>query len=467
MLTEPQRQTLLELHAKGMGIRQIARTLHHSRHTVRRVLSEGSQPPPRPETSAPPALSSRLPELFCKAQENVVRLQALLREQEGLEVPYSTLTYWVRQAQLREPLPQRTGHYTFAPGEEMQQDTSPHRLVIGGTTLTAQCAGLVLAFSHYAFVQYYPAFTRFEAQVFLNAGFGFFGGAARRCLIDNTSVLVAAGSGPDALIAAPMARFGECFGVRFVPHAIGHADRKAQVERLFHYVEHNFLPGRTFADWHDLNAQARHWCEQVANQKVKRSLGTAPRAAFEQERPFLQPLPAHCPPVCVIVPRVVDTEGYVHLQTNRYSVPERLLGKQVDVYQYFEEVVVCFAGKIVARHPRAIGQRERRLTAAGHHRPLGGRERRREPSPQQQALLQDAPPPLTQYVEALVAHAPGRGAARLKRLLQLKRTYPTEPFLGAIAQALAYGLYDIGRLEALILKQVRGEFFLIQEGDAD
>ena len=48
MLTEPQCQPILELHAKGMGIRRIARTLNRSRHTVRWVLSEGKSPPPRP-----------------------------------------------------------------------------------------------------------------------------------------------------------------------------------------------------------------------------------------------------------------------------------------------------------------------------------------------------------------------------------------------------------------------------------
>lgn len=389
----------------------------------------------------------------------------MLREQHDLEVPYSTLTYWVRQAQLREPLPQRAGRYEFEPGQEMQHDTSPHRLEVGGRAVLGQCAGLVLGFSHYAFVQYYPTFTRFEAQVFLNEAFAFLGGTARRCTIDNTSVLVASGSGPGALIAAPMEGFGERFGVQFIPHAIGHADRKAHVERLFHYVEHNFLPGREFADWQDLNAQARQWCEQVANQKVKRSLGTSPRAAFEQERPALQPLPAHCPPVCRIVHRVVDTEGYVSLDTNRYSVPERLLGKQVDVYKYFAEVVVCFAGKVVASHARFIGQRDRRATTKGHHRPLGARDRRQAPPPQQQALLRDAPAVLEQYVQALVRHAPGRGAARLKRLLHLKRSYPAEPFLAAIEQALTYGLFDIGRLEVLILKRVRGEFFLIGEGE--
>ena len=46
-----------------------------------------------------------------------------------------------------------------------------------------------------------------------------------------------------------------------------------------------------------------------------------------------------------------------------------------------------------------------------------------------------------------------------------RRTYPTEPFLAAVAQALTYGLYDLTRLESLILKQVRGAFFQLPEGD--
>ncbi|WP_295461110.1 hypothetical protein [uncultured Thiodictyon sp.] len=98
----------------------------------------------------------------------------------------------------------------------------------------AQCAGLILGFSRYAFIQYYPRFTRFEAQVFLQDAFAFLGGTCARCTIDNTSVLVAAGSGPGAAIAAPMEHFGQRFGVQFVPHAIGHPDRKAHIERLFH-----------------------------------------------------------------------------------------------------------------------------------------------------------------------------------------------------------------------------------------
>lgn len=462
MLSELQLQTIIQLHQKGMGIRAISRILGHSRTTVRRALA-GSSPSDGP-TSNSPANTLPLPALYSKAQGNVVRMQELLREQEGLEVPYSTLTHWVREAGLRDS-PPRVGHYDFAPGQEMQHDTSPHRVRLGAQVCTAQCAALILGFSRYAFIQYYPCFTRFEAQVFLQEAFTFLGGVCSRCTIDNTSVLVVGGSGAGATIAAPIVELGRRVGCQFIPHEVGDPDRKAHVERLFHYVETNFLAGREFADWTDLNAQARVWCEQVANQKIKRSLGTSPRAALEQERPYLKALPAHLPPVYALVHRVVDTEGYVHLETNRYSVPERLLHKSVDLYKYAQEVVVLFQGKEVARHRRLIGERDRRATLPGHHRPLGVRERRSEPPPQQQALLQDAPPVLVQYVQGLILHSPGRGGARLKRLLHLRRSYPPEPFLGAITQALTYGLFDLTRLEALILKQVRGEFFQLSEDD--
>ena len=42
---------------------------------------------------------------------------------------------------------------------------------------------------------------------------------------------------------------------------------------------------------------------------------------------------------------------------------------------------------------------------------------------------------------------------------------PSGPFLAAIEQALRYGLFDLGRLEALILKQVAGDFFALDAGE--
>ena len=64
--------------------------------------------------------------------------------------------------------------------------------------------------------------------------------------------------------------------------------------------------------------------------------------------------------------------------------------------------------------------------------------------------------------------ARGRGVRALRRLLDLKRTYPSGPFLAAVDQALHFGLFDLQRLETLILKHVAGDFFnLEREADPD
>jgi len=96
--------------------------------------------------------------------------------------------------------------------------------------------------------------------------------------------------------------------------------------------------------------------------------------------------------------------------------------------------------------------------------PLGGRRQRPAPSPQEQQLSGQHDV-LDRYVAALKKRSPGRGVAKLKRLLSFKRTYPAAPFLAAIKQAAEYGLYDLNRLEALILKQVAGSFFDLEALD--
>ena len=395
----------------------------------------------------------------------MVRVQEILQSEYGQSLPYSTLTRIVRDLDLREDNKKpRAGTYEFGPGQEMQHDTSPHPVLLGEKKVKAQCAGLVLGYSRKLFIQYYPVFTRFEARVFLDAAFRFMDGACPRCIIDNTSVLVAHGSGPDADIAPEMERFGQIFGVKFIPHAIGDADRQAKIERNFSYVERNFLAGRTFTDWQDLNEQAQTWCVEVANQKVKRSIGMSPEAAYLMEKPHLLALPPYLPPVYQTFDRTVDVAGYVHVETNRYSAPERLIGKQVEVHKLWDHVEVFFKNQKVADHPRLLDKRETRITANGHHPPFN-RQRAHEGPCQEEKTLLGQQEWLDQYVQELKKHFSGRAIRPLRRVLDLKRTYPPEAFEKAVVQALHYGLYDLPRLEQMILSYVAGDFFTIDEDE--
>jgi Mu transposase-like protein len=450
------------LRAQGHTLREISRLLHLARNTVRRILR---CPPQEARGEAAVAAradahAARIAEAFGKARGNAVRARELLAEQ-GVAIAYSSLTRQVREAELR-PGKRRAGEYHPLHGAEMQHDTSPHRVMIGGRSVTAQCASLVLACSRRLFAQYYPRYTRFEAKHFLLEAVRFMQGAAQVCIIDNTSVILAAGSGADAIVAPEMAAFARTLGFEFRAHRVNHPDRKARVERPFAYLETNFLVAREFQDFEDLNQQALRWCHDVANQKPKRALGMSPDAAYLIEKPHLQALPAVLPPVYEPLARDVDLHGFVSVDTNRYSVPDRLVGKPVSVHKYLAEIQVWHRGTLIATHARRIGERDARHTLPGHHRVPNRRDAR--PAPER-LLLGDDHPAIAGYAAALKQR--GRGLQTLRRLLEMKRTYPAEPFLAAVEQALRYGLFDLGRLEALVLKFAAGEFFRLPKAGED
>lgn len=58
-------------------------------------------------------------------------------------------------------------------------------------------------------------------------------------------------------------------------------------------------------------------------------------------------------------------------------------------------------------------------------------------------------------------------ALLLRQLLRLLRDYPREAFLGAIEEASRYGLYDLDRVERMILRRVRREYFRLEEEEDD
>jgi hypothetical protein len=111
-----------------------------------------------------------------------------------------------------------------------------------------------------------------------------------------------------------------------------------------------------------------------------------------------------------------------------------------------------------------IGMRDGESLIDEHHSIPRRRKAGSGPSPYERDLV-GRDPILDRYVEALKQRSPGRSVVKLRRLLQLQRRYPTKPFLAAIGLALHYRLFDLARLERLILQRVAGDFFDF-DGDA-
>jgi transposase len=464
MLDQGVRAAILSLQAKGAGIRRIARALQISRGTVRTVLRTGSLLVPRLER-AERAESHRqqIVDLYQQCRGNLVRVHEELVAQ-GVDLSYPALTAFCRRHGIgRAPTPP-VGHYDFGPGQEMQHDTSPHRAVIAGVEQRIETASLVLCYSRMLFCQAYPAFTRFYCKVFLTDALTYLGAAAATCLIDNTHVVVASGTGARMVPAPEMAAFAERFSFTFRAHEKGDANRSARVERPFHYIEHNFLAGRTFADLADLNTQARAWCDKV-NATYKDHLHASPRELFAAERPHLQPLPLFIPEVYALHHRLVDVEGYVNVHGHRYSVPYGLIGRQLEVRETKDRIDVYQGPRLVATHAKALTRTFTRVTAPEHRPPRGARPSK-QPPPEEQMLARSEPP-LPAYAAALKQRAAGRGTLALRRLLTLSHEYPRAAVHQAVTLALEYGLFDLDRLERLILRVIAKNYFRLADQEEE
>jgi hypothetical protein len=459
MLDQETRAVILRLKKEGQGILPIARVLKISPNTVRKVLEEGHlEVPDFARTSSAEAHRERIETLIASCEGNLVRVQEEL-EADGVSMAYSTLTRFCReQALLRKPK-QRSGQYHFVPGEEMQHDTSPHRVKVGGKKVLLQCASVVLCFSRMLFAQVYPTFNRFYCKVFLTEAIKtFFRGAAKWCMVDNTNVVIASGTGKNANPAPEMKAFGERFGFDFVAHAVGDADRSARVERPFHYIEHNFYPGRTFTDIADLNRQLADWCARKSHRFMNK-LQARPIELYQIERSHLKALPIYIPEVFALHSRIVDVEGNIQLHTNRYSVPDELLSRTVTVRETIDQVRVYYKHKPVAEHKR-VPEGSRAMVVDKTHRTPGRRPSKKGAIVlEEEKTLRAAADALDKLVGLIRKDGRGRPLGRIKKLYRFYIDYPTDALVKAVERAIEYGLTDLDRIEKMTLKNIAGDYF--------
>ena len=381
----------------------------------------------------------------------------------GAVLSYQALTAFCRRHGIGQAPAVAAGRYEFEPGEELQHDTSPHQIQIGNKLRKAQTASAVLAYSRMLFFQLYPSFQRFDCKVFLTEALRYFGGAPRRVMIDNTHVVVLRGTGREMVPVPEMAAFAERFGFVFRAHERGDANRSARVERPFWFIENNFLAGRQFADWEDLNRQARQWCDRV-NATYKKHIRAVPRELYAVEHTRLRTLPAWIPEVYRLQQRTVDVEGYVSLNSNRYSVPLEWIGRRVEVRESKDQIEIQLDPRRIVTHRRVADMEQQRIFLPQHRPPRGQGSKRPDPHPEEQAIL-TAVPEMAEYVAALKQSGRKVVVLALRQLLRMVREYPRSPLLSAVREAARYGLYDLDRLERMILRRVAREYFLLDPGE--
>jgi transposase len=449
MIDVDRRKAVFLLHKEGMDAREIARRLDLGRNTVQRVIALGGDLPPAIRREKQPLDPELLRRLYAQCGGWIQRVHEKLVEEEGVNIPYQTLTRKMRALDLGSPCKERCGRVPDEPGAEMQHDTTVYEMTLGEKPVRLIASILYLRYSKRRYLKFYRAFNRFKMKCFFHEALTFWGHAARDCIIDNTNLARLRGTGADALIVPEMEAFGRQYGFRFICHEINHPNRKAGEERSFWTVESNFRPGRAFQNIEDLNTQALAWSTVRMEHRPQGKARLIPAKAFEHEQAYLIELPPHLPAPYLLHERVTDQYGYVALAGNYYWVPGKKR-ETIKVIEYADRLRLCQGAECVVEYSLpADGVRNAQFAPPGQPSPRNSAKNRKRPTEEEEKRLRAIAPSVDAYLTFALKP---QGIVRhrfIRELFALSRQMTATLFVQTVERALRYRIADVETLRRI------------------
>lgn len=340
------------LHREGNSIKAITRLTGHSRNTVRRVLRQTTRPPfPKPTRDS--LLDEFKPYVTKRYQEcalSSVRLWAEIKPM-GYRGSLATLRRFTHTLQAQQRAQSKlTVRYETPPGEQAQADWAycgrfPDQV---GKLVSVYAFVMVLSFSRLLYVEFTRSMKLPTLMQCHKNAFAFFGGWPRTILYDNMKQVRLS----QEKLQPQFLDFANHYGFAIKTHQPYRPRTKGKVERNVDYVKDNFLNGRSFADFTDLNAQTLHWLNATANVRLHATTKARPVDLFPKEGLTLV---GSLSPYQVgqQLERQASWEATVRFDRSRYSIPPEHAGKPVLVEAFTEKIIIRSGALIIAEHQRA------------------------------------------------------------------------------------------------------------------
>jgi transposase len=365
LIGQRQWQDIHERRALGQTVSAIARDLDLDRKTVRACLRQAQWMPYRREAAVSTLLAAHrqwLDERAPQVHYSARILYQELRAERAWAGSYETVKLAVRPLRAAASLDALTQcRFETQPGEQAQVDWGQVTVRLGGVPTAVHVFVMTLGYSRRGYAE---GFTHERLPNLLAAhehAFAHFGGCCQTLLYDRMRT-VAVGSSVDAdgrrrpKLNATFDAFAQHWG--FAPRLCRpyRAKTKGKVESGVKYVKRNFIPGRTFRDLDDFNAQLAAWQADIADVRVHGTTHQRPIDRFADEAKVLIPTAGHASFLDATVrERVVAGDWLVAIEGNRYSVPFRLIGRTVQIVREGARWVIRHQGAIVAEHALLAG----------------------------------------------------------------------------------------------------------------
>lgn len=284
-------------------------------------------------------------------------IHELLCEQ-GYDIGYTTVSEYIKRSLSKKKPREAFVRQHYQPGELCEFDWGEAKVYIGGESkfTTLYMSVFTSAYSNYRYADLYERQHTLSFQETHTDFFAFTGGVYRTMLYDNMRVAVARFVGkyekePTQALLQLRGHYG--FSHRFCNAYRG--NEKGHVERSVEYIRR-----KSFGVKNHFNTieEARSWLASTVNKinAIKQQLsGKTAIELFEQEKKAL--LPASVKMSCSEeIELRVDKYATVSYGTNRYSVPDHLVGHFVDVRIGSHKIMIYKGCDLLATHRRCYGK---------------------------------------------------------------------------------------------------------------
>lgn len=277
-----------------------------------------------------------------------------LLKKEGQEIGYTTVCNYVRDQEHRQETYIRQ-HYE--PGRVCEFDWGEVKLELSGTRQVCQMAVFTLAKSNY---RYAVLYLRQDSQSFQQSHVSFFehlGGVPAQLVYDNMRVAVKRFVGPtekEATAALLGMSMYYQFDFRFCN--VGRGNEKGHVERSVEYVRRKAFSSQD--KFEGIGAANVHLQAVLngLNAVEQKTAGASALALLQTERPYLGACPAVAMECASWASCRIDKYSTFCVGTNRYSAPEELTGKMVDVKVFSDRVDLYHERQFLYSHERKHGR---------------------------------------------------------------------------------------------------------------
>lgn len=385
---------ILRLHSLGINKQETAASVGCSRNTVAEVLrraAENKLSYPLPEGMSDTRLAEILypsaankpvysmPDYAYVSREmlkdgvtlNLLWLEYCEKCLAAGETPYQSTQF---NKYYNEYLAKNnaTMHLNHKPGDSMQVDWAGDTASVidtdTGEVIPVYVFVATLPYSGYSYVE---AFLSMNQECWTAAhvnAYRFFGGVTRIIQCDNLKTGVVRHGRNEVEINRSYQELAEHYGTAILPARVRSPRDKAFVEGTVGVISTFILAAlrnQRFLSLDELNAAVSEKLYEFNHKPFQKRDGSR-ASAFEEEKPFLLPLPPHPFELSTWKVATVGPNYHISVDGMNYSVPYEYIRQKVDVRITRLTVEVFFSGNRICSHVRLYGRQNQYSTNESH-----------------------------------------------------------------------------------------------------